>query len=555
MVASGGCFIVNSYASFDLLSCISDFAVCINAQGIIEQASKPSQVFLQLPGELPQQPIGLFIQPEDRALFAEACEKARQGGAKQAFICRLLRQRVLPVWVDCYLYSLPQDKYLVVAFDATHWKDNENRLVYLSTHDALTGLPGKVLLDDRIAMNIQTAQREKHSLSLIVLSLDGYRKINDLLGHDVGNELIKMVAERLQNCVRRSDTVARISDDEFSMIMQSVGRENVDPIARKILTAVQRSFRIGEHTLHISASLGVAIYPEHGESAPSLYRNAEMAMYRAKAQGKNHCKIYSDQVDDTERSDLSLESAMYEGIENGEFMLHYQPIFCTQTGQLKGAEALMRWQNPSRGFVSPMKFIPLAENSGLIKILGTWALRSACYQAKQWQNAGLKDFYISVNVSPRQFVQEDFLDMIHKALDESGLLPGNLMLEITEGVLMENPQRSGAILTQLHAAGVKIAIDDFGTGYSSLAYLKRFPLSVLKIDKSFVDDVVNSAEDMAIVGTILSLAEGLNLLVVAEGVENDAQLGFLKQEGCNLVQGYLTGRPVHSEVFKEKYMA
>lgn len=546
---------MNPHASFDLLSCISDFAVCINAHGVIEQASKPSQAFLQLPAELLQESIELFIQPEDMALFAEAREKAKQSGEKQTFICRLLRQRVLPVWVDCYMHALPQDKYLVVAFDATHWKDNENRLVYLSTHDALTGLPGKVLLDDRIAMNIQTAQREKHSLSLIVLSLDGYRKINDLLGHDVGNELIKMVAERLQNCVRRSDTVARISDDEFSMIMQSVGRENVDPIARKILTAVQRSFRIGEHTLHISASLGVAIYPEHGESAPSLYRNAEMAMYRAKAQGKNHCKIYSDQVDDTERSDLSLESAMYEGIENGEFMLHYQPIFCTQTGQLKGAEALMRWQNPSRGFVSPMKFIPLAENSGLIKILGTWALRSACYQAKQWQNAGLKDFYISVNVSPRQFVQEDFLDMIHKALDESGLLPGNLMLEITEGVLMENPQRSGAILTQLHAAGVKIAIDDFGTGYSSLAYLKRFPLSVLKIDKSFVDDVVNSAEDMAIVGTILSLAEGLNLLVVAEGVENDAQLGFLKQEGCNLVQGYLTGRPVHSEVFKEKYMA
>jgi diguanylate cyclase (GGDEF)-like protein len=371
MVASGGCFIVNSYASFDLLACISDFAACVNAQGIIEQASKPSQVFLQLPRELSQQPIELFVQPEDMVLFAEAREKAKQSGAKQAFICRLLRQRVLPVWVDCYLYSLPRDKYLIAAFDATHWKDNENRLVYLSTHDALTGLPGKVLLDDRIAMNIQTAQREKHLLSLIVLSLDGYRKINDLLGHDIGDELIKMVAERLQNCVRRSDTVARVSDDEFSIIMQSVGRENIDPIARKILTAMQRSFRIGEHTLHISASLGAAIYPEHGESASSLYRDAEMAMYRAKAQGKNHWKIYSDQVDDTERSDLSLESAMYEGIENGEFMLHYQPIFCTQTGQLRGAEALMRWQNPTRGFVSPMKFIPLAENSGLIKIMAS----------------------------------------------------------------------------------------------------------------------------------------------------------------------------------------
>jgi len=546
---------VNSLASFDLLSSISDFAVRINAHGIVQQASAASQVFLQLSAELQQEPIELFIQPEDIVLFTEAREKAKHSGEKQVFVCRLLRQRVLPVWVDCYVLQLPKDEFLIAAFDATHWKDNENQLVYLSTHDVLTGLPGKVLLDDRISMSIHTAQREKNYLSLIVLSLDGFRKINDLLGHSIGDELIKAVAERLQNAVRNSDTVARVSDDEFSLIMMGAGQANIELIARKILTAMQRPFRISEHTLHISASLGISMYPEHGDNSSHLYRNAEKAMYRAKTLGKNHWNIYSDQVDDTERSDLSLESAMYEGIENGEFMLHYQPIFCAQTGQLRGAEALMRWQNPNHGFISPMKFIPLAENSGLIKILGAWALRSACYQAKQWQEDGLKDFYISVNVSPRQFVQDDFLEMIDGALSESGLLPENLMLEITEGVLMDNPQKSGAILAQLHAAGIKIAIDDFGTGYSSLAYLKKFPLSVLKIDKSFVDDVINSAEDMAIVGTILSLAEGLKLLVVAEGVENDAQLGFLRQEGCNLVQGYLTGRPVNSDMFREQHMA
>lgn len=546
---------MSSQASYDLLSCISDFAVRINAHGVIQQASASSQAFLQLPAELLQESIEFFIQPEDRVLFTEAREKAKRSGEKQALVCRLLRQRVLPVWVDCYVFQLPEDEYLIAAFDATHWKDNENQLIYLSTHDALTGLPGKVLLDDRIGMSIHTAQREKNFLSLIVLSLDGFRKINDLLGHGIGDELIKAVADRLENSVRHSDTVARVSDDEFSLIMMGVGQANIELIARKILTAMQRPFRIREHTLHISASLGISMYPEHGDSSLHLYRHAEMAMYRAKTLGKNHWNIYSDQVDDTERSDLSLESAMYEGIENGEFMLHYQPIFCAQSGQLRGAEALMRWQNPNHGFISPMRFIPLAENSGLIKILGAWALRSACHQAKQWQENGLEDFYISVNVSPRQFVQEDFLEMINGALSESGLLPENLMLEITEGVLMDNPQKSGAILAQLHAAGIKIAIDDFGTGYSSLAYLKKFPLSVLKIDKSFVDDVVNSAEDMAIVGTILSLAEGLNLLVVAEGVENDAQLGFLRQEGCNLVQGYLTGRPVNSEMFREQHMA
>jgi diguanylate cyclase (GGDEF)-like protein len=546
---------VNLHVSFDLLSGISDFAVQIDAQGVIQQASLSSQTFLQLPTELLQESIGLFIQPEDMGLFAEAREKSRQSGEKQAFVCRLLRQRVLPVWVNCYMLMLPGDEYLIAAYDATHWKDNENRLVYLSTHDVLTGLPGKVLLDDRVSMGIYAAQREKGLLSLIVLGLDGFRKINDLLGHSIGDELIKAVSERLQSCVRRSDTVARVKDDEFAMVMMGVGQNNVDLIARKMLAGVQRPFRIHEHTLHVSASFGISMYPEHGENASQLYRNAEMAMYRAKALGKNHWQIYSDQTDDTGRSDLSLESAMYEGIENGEFTLHYQPIFCVQTGHLRGAEALMRWQNPNHGFISPMKFIPLAENSGLIKILGAWALRSACHQAKQWRDAGLEDFYISVNVSPHQFMQEDFLEVINGALSESGLLPENLMLEITEGVLMDNPQQSGEILTQLHAAGIRIAVDDFGTGYSSLSYLKKFPLSVLKIDKSFVDDLVNSVEDMAIVGTILSLAEGLNLQVVAEGVENDAQLGFLRQEGCNLVQGYLTGRPVNSELFRTNHIA
>lgn len=546
---------MNSRASFNLLSDICDFAVCINVQGIIQQASKSSQAFLQVSADLHQESIEAYIQSEDMIAFSNAQEKARQSGEKQSLVCRLLRQRVLPVWVDCYIHRLLDDEYIVVAFDATHWKENETQLVYFSTHDTLTGLPGKVLLDDRISMNIQTAQREKSVFSLMDISLDGYRKINDLLGHSIGDELIKDVANRLQNSVRRSDTVARVDDDEFFIIIMGVGQNNIELIARKVLAALQQPFRVSDHTLHINASLGISMYPEHGDSASHLYRYAEIAMYRAKTQGKNHWKMFSNQVDDSERRNLSLESAMYHGIENNEFMLHYQPIFCTQTGQLRGAEALMRWQIPNQGFVPPIKFIPLAENSGLIKTLGAWALRIACNQAKQWQEAGLVDFYISVNVSPRQFVQEDFLEMINMVLSESGLLPHNLMLEITEGVLMDNPQRSGEILTQLHTAGVKIAIDDFGTGYSSLAYLKKFPLSVLKIDKSFVDDVINSAEDMAIVGTILSLAEGLNLLVVAEGVENDAQLGFLKQEGCNLVQGYLTGRPVHSEDFKEKYLA
>lgn len=545
---------VSSQPSFELLSCVSDFAVSIDVDGIIQQASQMSQDFLSLPLNLSQEPISRLIQPEDMSLFSAAKLLADQKNQKQTFICRLLRQRVLPVWMECHIVPLPEGGYTFAAFDASHWKENEARLTHLVTHDVLTGLPGRVLFDDRVNMSINTAQRDQKCLALMLLDLDGFKKINDTLGHGLGDQLIKAVAERLQACVRRSDTVARVGGDEFSFIMLGAGEHAIEMAGKKILAAVQRPFRVDGHTVHISASLGVAAYPEHGAQASALFRCAEIAMYSAKTLGKNRWKSYDAQADNDEQHDLSIESAMHEGVKNGEFMLHYQPIFCAQTGLLKGAESLMRWNHPGQGFIPPIKFIPLAESSGLIEILGAWALRMACHQAKIWQQSGNPDFYISVNVSPRQFMQENFLGMVSRALSESKLSPGSLLLEITEGVLMDNPQRSGAILAKLRETGVRTAIDDFGTGYSSLAYLKKFPLSVLKIDKSFVDDVPESAEDVAIVTAILSLATGLGLVVVAEGVEKESQLGFLRQKGCELIQGYLMGRPVSAELFQEQYM-
>jgi EAL domain-containing protein (putative c-di-GMP-specific phosphodiesterase class I) len=281
-------------------------------------------------------------------------------------------------------------------------------------------------------------------------------------------------------------------------------------------------------------------------------KNAEIAMYSAKEQGKNRWVLYDPKLDGSSKGNLSLEAAMHDGIQNGEFLLHYQPVFCIKTGVLKGAEALMRWERPGHGLVSPVKFIPLAESSGMIEILGAWALRMACHQAKLWQEAGIPEFYISVNVSPSQFRKPGFTDLVKNALDESGLAHSSLMLEITEGVLMSDPKKSNAILSGLRNSGIKIAIDDFGTGYSSLSYLKTFPLSVLKIDKSFVDDVPKCAEDVAIVSAVLNLAAGLGLVVVAEGVEIEEQLEFLKLKGCDLVQGYLTGKPMSVSVFQEK---
>lgn len=546
---------MNDPQSFNLLSHLTDFAVRVDAEGTILQASELAQAFLELTSSPVGEPVSQFVQPEDMPLFQQAKEMAALVPEKQSFVCRLLRQRVLPVWVDCHIFRMQgRDEYVFAAFDASHWKESEAKLAHLSTHDSLTGLPSRAVLNDRLSMGINTAIREKQGLSLLLLDLDGFKKVNDTLGHTVGDKLIKAIAQRMQGVIRRSDTLSRIGGDEFALIMVVTGgnqKKGVETIAKKILALAQRPFQIDGHDLYISVSIGVAIYLEHGDDTASLLKHAEIAMYSAKEQGKNRWKLYDPQIDGGSKNNLSLEAAMHEGIQNGEFLLYYQPVFCMQTGVLKGAEALMRWERPGEGLVSPAKFIPLAESSGLIEILGAWALRMACHQAKLWQEAGASDFYVSVNVSPSQFRKPGFTDLVKKALEESGLPHSSLMLEITEGVLMSDPEKSNAILSGLRDSGVKIAIDDFGTGYSSLSYLKKLPLSVLKIDKSFVDDVPECAEDVAIVSAVLSLATGLGLVVVAEGVEVQDQLDFLKSKGCDLVQGYLTGRPMNVASFQE----
>ena len=550
---------VNDPKSFNLLSYLTDFAVRIDAEGAILQASELSQAFLDSPAGLVGESITLFIQPEDIPSFMGAKEIASLIGEKQSFVCRLLRQRILPVWTDCHIFRLPErNEYVLVAFDVSHWKENEAKLAHLSTHDPLSGLPGRVLLDDRIRMGISNAIREKQGLCLLLVDLDGFKKVNETLGHMAGDQLIKAVAERMRGVIRRNDTLARIGGDEFALIMSVTGddqKKGVEIIAKKLLAMAQRPFQIDGNDLYISVSIGVAIYLEHGDDPAALLKHAEIAMYSAKEQGRNRWELYDPQLDGGNKENLSLEAAMHEGIQNGEFLLYYQPVFCMRTGVLKGAEALMRWDRRDHGLVSPAIFIPLSESSGMIEILGAWALRMACHQAKLWQDAGASDFYVSVNVSPSQFRKPGFSDLVKKALDESGLTPSSLMLEITEGVLMNDPEKSRAILVSLRESGVKIAIDDFGTGYSSLSYLKKFPLSVLKIDKSFVDDVPQCAEDVAIVSAVLSLAAGLGLMVVAEGVEVGEQLDFLKAKGCDLVQGYLTGRPMNITTFYEKCIA
>jgi diguanylate cyclase (GGDEF)-like protein len=547
---------VDDPQSFNLLSCLTDFAARIDVDGKISQASELSHAFLNLSGDPAGELLSRFIHAEDMAAFEEAKQMSALLGKKLSFVCRLLKRDDQPVWADCHVFRLQgTDAYVFVAFDATHWKESEAKLAHQSAHDPLTGLPGRAMIGELIRISINSALRERTGLALLLLDLDGFKKVNDTLGHLQGDTLIKAVAERITGLMRRTDTLVRLGGDEFALVMSVTGddqKKGIEIVAKKVLAAMQRPFGIGAHDLYISASIGAAIHMEHGNDATALLKHAEIAMYSAKEQGKNRWELYNSRIDRNQTEDLSLEAAMHEGLDNGEFLLHYQPVFCIQSGELKGAEALMRWERPGHGLVSPAKFIPIAERSGLIEKLGTWALRIACHQAKQWLDAGLADFYISVNVSPSQFRKAGFCGLVRHALDESGLPHSSLMLEITEGVLMNEPEKSRALLAELRDTGIKIAIDDFGTGYSSLSYLKKFPLSVLKIDKSFVDDVPQCAEDVAIVSAVLSLASGLKLVVVAEGVESDAQLEFLKAKGCDLVQGYLTGRPMNVATFQEK---
>jgi EAL domain-containing protein (putative c-di-GMP-specific phosphodiesterase class I) len=315
-------------------------------------------------------------------------------------------------------------------------------------------------------------------------------------------------------------------------------------IARRMISAMQLPFEIQGHTLYVGTSIGASIFPEHGESEVKLLAHADTAMYRAKETGKARCIIYSHQKFTQPEHDVSMEAAMFQAVRDGEFLLHYQPIVDARNRQIVGFEALMRWHRPGVGLVSPAQFIPMAENNGLINLLGAWALRAACVQIKRFEEAAGRQFYVSVNVSPRQFRNDQFLDVVDEAIKLSGLGGKQLLLEITEGILMSDPEHAEVLLTAMAERDVRIAIDDFGTGYSSLAYLKRFPIATLKIDRAFIKDLPGSVKDVAICNVVLSLASHLELTTVAEGVENEQQLEFLAQQGCGMIQGYLTGRPL-----------
>jgi diguanylate cyclase (GGDEF)-like protein/PAS domain S-box-containing protein len=423
----------------------------------------------------------------------------------------------------------------------------EARVHHMAYHDALTGLPNRALLSDRLERALLAARRERTRLALLFIDLDRFKTINDSLGHLTGDHLLKEVAQRLCRVVRASDTVARLGGDEFVVLVPGVhAPEECGFVGDKIIEALAAPVEFEGRSLHISPSIGICLYPDDGEDAASLMRKADAAMYHAKASGRNNYQFYAEPMNAAARY-FELETRLRGALLREEFALFYQPIVGTQDGRVHGLEVLLRWRHPEQGLVSPDDFIPLLEENGLIVPVGEWVIRRACEQSVAWQRAGLPPLPLAVNLSARQFVHRGLIQSIRNIVAETGIDPGLLEFEITETALMQHGGQTLETLGQIYSMGIRLSIDDFGTGYSSLAYLKRFPVRKIKIDRAFVRDLESSSEDQAIVAAIMALAGSLGMAVVAEGVENEAQLGLLRRHGCQYAQGYLFAKPVEAE--------
>jgi len=434
--------------------------------------------------------------------------------------------------------------------DISDRKRAENEIQQLAYYDTLTTLPNRALLHDRINQAISQATRDGRSVAVMFLDLDRFKSVNDTMGHAIGDRLLKVVADRLTRCVRDSDTVARLGGDEFVIILNAItSGDDVVTIAEKIQKILTAPITLGEHDIYTTASIGIALFPLDGSDVNALLKNADIAMYQAKEQGRNTFQFFSREMNVKALEHLMLETSLRRGLEREEFHLVYQPLLDLKTGRLVGMEALVRWQHPDLGLLLPGKFIPIAEETGMIIPLGDWVLSAACRQNRQWQDEGLPPLRVAVNLSARQFVQANLGHRVAEILQETGLPASCLELELTESTIMSNAEETIAILKELKTMGISLAIDDFGTGYSSLSYLKHFPIDRLKIDRSFVCDITTNPDDAAIADAIIAMAHSLKLKVTAEGVEMQEQLSYLSDRNCDEMQGYFLSYPVSAEEF------
>lgn len=551
-----------------------DAIISTNIYGEIESFNpSATKVFGYLAEEVINRPIAeLYI-----SLEVTHPDKLSGGSSVSNYIETMARRKngeLFPVEFSCSRVLQGKSyKYVVILRDISERKKAQENLSVLANYDSLTGLPNRNMFRERLVEAMARAERSEQLLVLMFLDLDRFKPINDTMGHAVGDELLQAVADRLKTTLRKADsiarylqtdkknqndndndgtTVSRLGGDEFTIILEGVTHINgATTAAQKILDSFLLPFNLSNGAVYISASIGVTIFPFDDEDIDLLIKNADTAMYRSKEAGSNCFHFYREDMNKDARERLQLEFHLRQAMTRNEFSLHYQPKMEFSSGKVVGVEALIRWNNPELGSVSPIRFIPILEDNGMILEVGNWVLRTACQQLRTWQDEGMKPLSMAVNLSARQFMQDDIIQQIESALRAANVPESQLEVEITESMLMEHSVTIIAVLEQLKQRGVGIAIDDFGTGYSSLAYLKRFPLTTLKIDRSFVQDIAINEYDAAIAGAVIALAHGLHLSVVAEGVETEAQLRYLDSCGCHLMQGYFLSRPLPPEAFSE----
>jgi len=494
----------------------------------------------------------LYIDPRRRAQFIELLNRQ---GSVSGFESQVRKKSGEIIWISENARAVHDEDGSIVCFegtveDVTERKLYQERIEQQANYDTLTGLANRSLLNERLHQAIANAARNGTRLAVVFVDLDRFKFINDSLGHHVGDELLRAIAARLKANMREGDTVARLGGDEFVLLIN--GERSPDTIAavlERMLEDISRPWSIPEGDFTFTCSMGVALYPDDGDTAETLLKHADSAMYRAKETGRNNIQFFTRQLNAAITERLELENNLRRALDRRQFELCYQPRIDLRTGRVIGAEALIRWRLGKNRVIAPSRFIPLAEEIGLIAPIGKWVLETTCQQAKAWQDAGLDSLVVSVNVSARQFHQSDIVDTIAQVLETAKLAPSSLEIELTESAVMHDAERFVAMLNQLNDLGVQIAIDDFGTGYSSLSYLKRFPVDRLKIDRSFVQDIATDADDATIVRTIIVLGHNLGLKVVAEGVETQEQLAFLRENGCDELQGYLFGAPMSGADF------
>ncbi len=531
----------------------SDIILVLDAERRIRMANS---AFTRITGYLPSDvmakpPRLLFSSKQPAELYEHIFAQVQKQNVWQGEVwCRKKDGSVYPQWTS--INAVRNDaghivEYVLIASDITERKRAEERLNYQANYDALTNLPNRTLFVDRLRQSMSRARREGTNLALLFIDLDRFKNINDSMGHTAGDKLLVAVADALRTCVRESDTIARFGGDEFAVILSPIyGSKNAGTVAQTLLKVLARPITIDSYDCLVGGSIGISVFPGDGETPDDLIRNADAAMYRAKDSGRNTYEFFTAEMQQQALARIGMERDLRYAIERQEFALHFQPQLGLATGSTIGMEVLVRWESGTRGLVSPSDFISLAEENGQILALGEWVLRAACEQYVIWNKAGIAPSYIAVNVSGRQFRTAQFPKLVKGILEETRMPAQGLELELTESFLMEDEEHVMRTLGELRAMGVSLSIDDFGTGYSSLSYLKRFPISTLKIDRSFVQDIPGDDEDVAIVSAIIRMAHALKLHVVAEGVETAEQQRFLHELGCHIIQGFHYSRPLNA---------